>query len=207
MTSASPPSSSTSRAAASSPARPRARSATLQTRLANSRAVARPIPADAPVITATSPVRGSRMTASGIADSPHRIADVVGENQRAGAIDRHPNRPAPRLPFIVEEAGHEIDRRADRPAAGEADEHHAIAVELVAVPAAVLADEGTAVEHRREAVAGVEGEPERRDVRAEAVIRLDRARDQFGMLRPHPRIDVLSPIAVRPAVEAAVAHG
>src|SRR3954464_9255620 len=53
-TSASPPNDSISRFAASSPSRPRAMSATRAPRRPNARAVARPTPAEAPVMTTTS---------------------------------------------------------------------------------------------------------------------------------------------------------
>src|SRR5690349_4323713 len=125
MTSASPPSSLTSRAAASRPARPRASSASLQPCFANPRAVARPIPADAPVITATSATSRSR-----IADPPDRIADIVGDDQRARAVDRNANGTSVRLPFSIQEAGHEIERPAGGLASGEANEDHPVAVEL-----------------------------------------------------------------------------
>src|SRR4051794_38202756 len=63
MASARPPSSRTSRAAASRASSLRATSATASPRLANSRAVARPMPADAPVMTVTMPERLPRMAA------------------------------------------------------------------------------------------------------------------------------------------------
>src|SRR5947209_1057139 len=160
MTRAWPPTSSTSRAAASRPARPRASNATLQPCLANSRTVARPMPADAPVITTISGMYSS----SDIADAPHGVAHVVGDDQRAGAVDCHTDGAAAHLAVAVEKAGDKVGRNSHGTPAGEADEHHFVAVELGPVPAAVLADERAAAESSREARSGVEGHSERRDV-------------------------------------------
>ena len=52
----------------------------------------------------------------------------------------------------------------------------------------------------------VEGESERRRVAAERVVGRDRLLHEVGPLRLHPRIHVLAPVAVGPAVESTVLH-
>src|SRR5690349_2823820 len=79
---------------------------------------------------------------AGGGDPPDRVRHVVGDDQRAARIDRDPDRPSPRLAVAVQEAGHDIDRLAGRLAVAERHEDHAVADRLVAVPAAMLADEG-----------------------------------------------------------------
>src|SRR3954462_7459206 len=98
--------------------------------------------AEAPVMTTTSGWR------SAVADSPNGVADIVGDDQRAGAVHRHSDRASARLAFAVQEPGDEIHRSANRASSSEADEYDLVAVELGAVPAAVLADERSAAEHR-----------------------------------------------------------
>src|SRR5689334_9452454 len=71
-------------------------------------------------------------------DPPHRVADVVGDDQRAGAIDGHADRASARV-AALEEAGDEVDRRARGTAVLEANEHDLVTVEVGAIPAAVLA--------------------------------------------------------------------
>src|SRR4051812_47281619 len=76
---ATPPALTTSRRAPSSPARPRASSATRAPRRANAIAVARPTPADAPVTTTTRSV----METAGATRRPRRFASAVaGERSR-----------------------------------------------------------------------------------------------------------------------------
>jgi hypothetical protein len=41
-------------------------------------------------------------------DAPDRIADVIGNEQRTGAIDRDTHRPAKRIAVAVDEAGEHI---------------------------------------------------------------------------------------------------
>src|SRR6185369_3506370 len=82
--------------------------------------------------------------------------------------------------------------------------NHLIAIERAAVPAAMLADEDAVGELWRQRLTLAEGETKRGDMRAEAVIRLDRFRDHIRFLGMDAHVDVLSPIAVRPAIEAAI---
>ena len=67
-------------------------------------------------------------------------------------------------------------------------------------PRSVLSDEGAAAVGVRQHAAGVEGQPKRSGMVAERVIRNDRLGDHLR-LRRHPRIHVLSVIAVRPPIE------
>src|SRR5256885_10013577 len=73
-----------------------------------------------------------RLFRAAVGHSPDRPADVVGDEQRAGPIDRNSDRPAARLAVGADKASDEAIGSSDRPAAGEADEYHPIAVELAA---------------------------------------------------------------------------
>ena len=70
----------------------------------------------------------------------------------------------------------------------------------------MLADERAAAESLPQQIAVREREPERRHMVAERIVGGDRACHRFGILRRHPLIDMLAPIAERPAVERAVLH-
>ena len=61
-------------------------------------------------------------------------------------------------------------------------------------------------ERGRQSRAVRERETERRGMRAERVVGHDRFRDEIGPRRLHALVDVLPVVAVRPAVERAVAH-
>src|SRR5207237_676204 len=140
-------------------------------------------------------------------NAPDGAPGVVGDQQSAGSIDPNSDWPTARIAVLVNEARDEIHRLADRLAAGEADEHDAVTVDLAPVPAAVLADEGAAAEHRGEAAAGVEGEAQRRDVRAKRVVGRDRLGDEVRALRLDPWVEMLAVVAVRPTVESTGPHG
>ena len=88
-------------------------------------------------------------------------------------------------PFVVEEAGQHVLRRARGLAVRERHEDHLVAGARLAIPRAVLADEGAAGHLGRKQIAGVEGEPERGRVRAERVIRArsPSARDRAAAAR------------------------
>src|SRR5947209_12333430 len=94
-------------------------------------------------------------------DAPDRIADVVGHQQRARLVDADADRAALGVAAVVEESGQDVLRLAGRLAVGEGYEDDLVAGAELAIPRAVLADEG-AIRHRfRKQLAGVEGEPER----------------------------------------------
>ena len=97
--------------------------------------------------------------------------------------------------------------RAGRLAVRERHEDHLVAAARLAVPRAMLADEGAVLHFGAEQVAGVEGQAERRGMRAERIVRHDRLCDEVGPRRLRPHIDMLAVIAVGPAIEAAVLDG
>ena len=173
---------------------------------------ARPLPAPFPATERARSSRGARpahgaLSCSGSRrDAPDRVADVVGDQQRAARVDarRRPGgrarcRRSSRKPVSTSSG---VPRR---PAARERHEDHLVAARRLAVPRAVLADERAAAIALRQQLAVVEREPERRGVRAERVVGHDRLRDQVGPRRLDALVDVLAVVAVRPAVEAAVA--
>src|SRR5690606_12975135 len=131
--------------------------------------------------------------------APDRGRQIVGDNQRAFRIDRHTHRTTAGGAVVVPKPGNEIHRRAGRPPVAERHEHHLVADGLAAVPTTVFADENPAGELAAHRV-GREIHAQRRDVRAQAVVGLDRRRDLFRVLGANPLVHVLPPIAVRPAI-------
>src|SRR4029077_15183248 len=138
--------------------------------------------------------------------APDGVPDVISDQEGAGFVDGHPDRPAARFAVRIEESRDDIFCLAVRTPAAESYEDDLVAVEPVAVPAAMLTDEGTAAIFLGKAVRRVEGEPQRGDMGAQRVIGNDRLLDQIRTLRLDARVEMLAPIAVRPAVEAAVLH-
>ena len=59
-------------------------------------------------VKSTAPVLFLRYLRVGGRDAPDRIADVVGDQQRAGLVDRDADRAAARLAVGVEEAGDDV---------------------------------------------------------------------------------------------------
>ena len=106
----------------------------------------------------------------------------------------------------IEEASDDVLRWAGRFAIPEGDEDHLVAVEGSSIPAAVLSDEGAALIGRRKIVAGRHGKSQGSHVGAQGVVRHDRFGDQIGPLRLNARIEMLTVVAVRPAVEPAILH-
>src|SRR5262249_17383397 len=72
-----------------------------------------------------------------------------------------------------------------------------------AIPGAVLADKGAGAVGLRQRAALAERQTERSDVIAERVVRHDRLRHRVRVLRLDPIVDLLPPIAERPALERA----
>src|SRR5690606_6088691 len=97
--------------------------------------------------------------------------------------------------------GQEVDGRAGRPAAGERNPGHLVARQILAIPAPVLSDEGPFGEGAAEAAVAGERETEGRHMGSQGVIRLHGRGHQFRLLGPHARVEILSPVAVWPAVE------
>ena len=103
-----------------------------------------------------------------------------------GRSPRRPGGRAPRRRASTKPVSTSTGSPAGLPSR-ERHEHHLVAAARLAVPRAVLADEGAAAIGLRQRVAFGEGEPERRDVRAERVVRHDRLGDQVGPRRLHAR--------------------
>src|SRR5689334_5302071 len=98
-----------------------------------------------------SPARGCHVLVCGC-HAPDGVPDVVGDQEGAGLVDCHRDRPAARFAVRIEESRYDILGLAVRTAAAERHEDDLVAVELIAVPAAVLADEGAATVFLRKAV-------------------------------------------------------
>ena len=140
------------------------------------------------------------------ADPPDAIADIVGHQQSALAIDRDTDRPATGVAVLIEESGQDVDRLS-RPACPARRERRSPCSRWAACGSTSRAGRRTRrwrTAPQRAAVG--ERQAERGGVRAERVVRHDRPGDQVGPLRLDARVDMLAVIAVRPAVEAAVAE-
>src|SRR5262249_5502486 len=106
---------------------------------------------------------------------------------------------------MVYETGEDIDRLSRRAAIGERHENHFVAAQGFAVPGSMLSDKSTAAIRLGERASDVESQPERSGMIAERVIGDDRLGNRIR-LRRDPRIHMLSVIAVRPPIEAAILH-
>ncbi len=120
--------------------------------------------------------------------------------------DGNAHGPPARFACFVQEAVEHDLRLADRPAVFEAHEDHLVAAQRLAIPRAVLADEGAAAVLRGQQVARVEHEAERGRVRAERVVRDDGLLYEIGPRRRDTVVRVRAEPAVRPAVKPAFTH-
>src|SRR4051812_44960362 len=140
--------------------------------------------------------RGTRSLAR--RDAPDRVADVVGDEKAAALVERDADRAAVGFALGAQEAVENFDRLPRGLAVCEGNEDHVVAGERLAIPRAVLSDVGAFVRHR---------EAERGDVGTERIVGLDGLGDEVGALRLDALVDIGTVVAVRPAVEGAVAHG
>ena len=88
----------------------------------------------------------------------------------------------------------------------ERHEDHLVAAVRPPVPRAVLTDEHAIGERPRQGGACRRRQAQRSRVRSEREIRSDSARDQVWPLWLHALVDMLAIVAVRPPIEAAIAH-
>src|SRR6185503_1093170 len=82
------------------------------------------------------------------ADAPDHVADVIGDEQRAALVDGDADRAAHGVAVLVDEAAEHFHRHAVRLAVAEGHEDDVVAAERLAVPRAVLADEGALAERK-----------------------------------------------------------
>ena len=101
----------------------------------------------------------------------------------------------------IQESSDHIFSLSPRVATRERHENNLVTVEFRAIPTAVLSDECSAAIPIGETRPGVEGETERRNVRTQSVVGYDGLCHQIGALRMHAFIDVLTEIAVWPAIK------
>src|SRR5690606_22392785 len=134
--------------------------------------------------------------------APDDVGQIVGDDQGASRVHGHPDRAATRLAGTGAEVVDEVHRRARWPAIREGYENHLVAHRVLAVPAAMLANEDTIGILRAHRRAG-EVQAQRRHVRAESVVRHDSRGDLFRVFGFDAGVNVLAPVAVGPAIEAA----
>src|SRR4051794_20286291 len=142
----------------------------------------------------------------GSRDTPDRVADIVGNQQRARLVDCDANRAAVRFFVGPKEASQHVDRLPGWFAIGEWHEDNLIAAERLTVPRTVLSDERAVAELFGQLRAAREGQAERRDVVAERIVRHGGPGDKLRILRLDAAVDVLTPVAERPAVKTAILH-
>src|SRR5450432_354361 len=138
--------------------------------------------------------------------APYDVAHVVRDQQRAVLADHNADRPPEGLALVAEETGQHVDGLARGLAADERHEDDLVAAARLTVPRAVLSHEHPVRKLGGEPAAVGEGQAERSGVRAQRVVGRNRLGHQVRSGGLHPLVDVLPVIAVRPAVEAAVAH-
>ena len=86
---------------------------------------------------------------------PNRAADIIGHQQRAGFVHSQANRAA-MVVISVYKAGQHILGHATGLAVRKGHEHHLVAIELPAIPTAMLAYKGTAAIVRGQPIGRVE---------------------------------------------------
>src|SRR5579872_1236350 len=134
---------------------------------------------------AASAVRGLllRDLLPGGCHAPDRIADIVGDQQRARFVDGKPDGTSARVILVVKKSGYDILRHTAWLAIAEGYEHDLVAVEHFPVPAAMLAHECAAGIGFRQVRPGVERKPQRSDVRRQRVVWRNRLRHEVRTLR------------------------
>src|SRR4029078_7432886 len=113
------------------------------------------------------------------------MRDIVRDQQCARLVDGDADRPPARLVLVVHESRYEIFGLAAWLSVPERHEDDLVAIELLSIPASVLADERAAAILLRKLVGAVERHPERRDVRAQRIVGRDRLFDKVRTLRLH----------------------
>ena len=141
-------------------------------------------------------------------DAPDRVADVVGDQQRAALSIATPTGRPCASPSSLTKPVSTSTRLAGGLAVRERHEDHLVAAAAACDSTSRAAPTKAPLAIRRgQRVAGGEREAERRDVSCRARSRA-RSPSRRGPGRGglHARVDVLAEIAVGPAVEAAVLH-
>lgn len=138
-------------------------------------------------------------------NAPNNAADVVCHEQGSGLVDGNAYGAASRIPIAVNEAAQHVNWRAGWLAVAERDEDDFVTGTLGAVPGAMLADKRARFEWGGQLRPFVERQPQGGGVRAETVVGRDGPGDKIGLLLLDPVVHMLTPIAIRPTVERAVA--
>ena len=105
-----------------------------------------------------------------------------------------------------EKACYNVLRRTARTPGLEGNIDDFVAIERASIPAAVLGDEDTAAIAFRKTGSLAERHAQRRDVRAQGVVRRHGLRNKIRPLRLHADVHMLAEIAVRPSVKSTLTH-
>ena len=120
------------------------------------------------------------------------MADIIGNQQRTGTVERHTHRSTSRIAaFRINKSGHERYRLPARLAINERHINHLVAIKLSPIPAAMLPNECAALKFRWHHRAVGEGQPECSDVWSQGEIGGNRARYHLGPLGVNTDVYVL----------------
>ena len=108
---------------------------------------------------------------------------------------------------ILQEAGSKVDRLARGAPVSEGHESNLVTRRIAAVPTAMFTDECAFGEGAPEAAVRGEIQSQRGDMRTKSIIGRYRLAHQIRPLRANAGINVLTVIAIGPAIEGALANG
>jgi hypothetical protein len=141
-------------------------------------------------------------------NAPDYVSDIISNQQTPLTIDRYTDGSTVSSTFVIQKSSEYIERRGTRwPRPVEGHEDHPVATVRSAIPRTVLADEHSICESLWQSCTRRSSEPERGGVRPKGVVGHECARHEVGSLRLSANVQVTTEVAIRPAVETAVAHG
>src|ERR1700712_5019509 len=115
--------------------------------------------------------------------TPYDVAHVVGHKQRACMIKCHANGTALRLTLVINETTQDILWRTCRTTLCKRHKDDLVTAARLAIPGAMLSHECAARIVLRQQAAVVEGQSERRGMRAKGIVGYDCSSNQIRALR------------------------
>ena len=132
-------------------------------------------------------------------DTPNSVGKIIGDKYRTCRVDRHSHRSPACIVRVLQETREKIDRFGRWNAIFERHENHFVPDRLATVPASVHSDKGPVGKFGTHRI-NRKVDTERCHMCAECVIGRDCRCHFVRILRLYPNVDILSPIAVRPAI-------